>query len=75
LTGGPDGDLGSNEILQGQERIVGVVDKSGVLFDPEGIEKTQLEELARSRQTVSAFNGAISPKGYLVLVTDEKRTL
>lgn len=31
MTGGPDGDLGSNEILMGNEIILGVVDGSGVL--------------------------------------------
>jgi glutamate dehydrogenase len=39
MTGGPDGDLGSNEILLGNEKIIGVVDGSGVLFDPEGINR------------------------------------
>ena len=32
--GGPDGDLGSNEILMGKEKLIGIVDGSGVLFDP-----------------------------------------
>lgn len=31
ITGGPDGDLGSNEILMGDEKIIGIVDGSGVL--------------------------------------------
>ena len=34
ITGGPDGDLGSNEIEMGKEKIVGIVDGSGVLYDP-----------------------------------------
>ena len=42
MTGGPDGDLGSNEILMGKEKILGVVDGSGVLFDPEGLDKESL---------------------------------
>ena len=39
MTGGPDGDLGSNEILMGTEKIVGIVDGSGVLFEPLGIDR------------------------------------
>ena len=31
---GPDGDLGSNEIKMGKEKIIGIVDGSGVLYDP-----------------------------------------
>lgn len=31
ITGGPDGDLGSNEILMGVEKILAIVDGSGVL--------------------------------------------
>lgn len=45
-TGGPDGDLGSNEIKQGRERTIAIVDGSGVLYDPEGIDRTELLRLA-----------------------------
>ena len=75
MTGGPDGDLGSNEILMGEEKIVGIVDGSGVLYDPEGIDRQQLITLAKSRRMVQSFNGPLSAEGYLVLVTDENRTL
>ena len=37
MTGGPDGDLGSNEILISRDRILAIIDGSGVLYDPEGI--------------------------------------
>ena len=33
LTGGPDGDLGSNEVLMGVGKIVSIVDGSGNIFD------------------------------------------
>jgi glutamate dehydrogenase len=39
MTGGPDGDLGSNEILMGNEKLLGLIDGSGVLFDPNGIDR------------------------------------
>jgi hypothetical protein len=38
----PDGDLGSNEILLANERTIGVVDGSGVLYDPEGLDAEEL---------------------------------
>lgn len=41
-TGGPDGDLGSNEILLSRpnEKIIAVIDGSGVLHDPKGLNHT-----------------------------------
>jgi glutamate dehydrogenase len=75
MTGGPDGDLGSNEILMGKEKIIGVVDGSGVLFDPEGLDKESLNQLAATRRMVSHFNGTLSPRGYLVLINDQNRAL
>lgn len=38
-TGGPDGDLGSNEILQSNEIVVGMVDGSASIYDPHGINR------------------------------------
>jgi len=43
ITGGPDGDLGSNEILMGKERFVAIIDGSGVLYDPQGLDKNELD--------------------------------
>ena len=50
--GGPDGDLGSHEILMSKEKIVGIVDGSGVLCDPEGIDREALTKLATDRKMV-----------------------
>jgi len=60
ITGGPDGDLGSNEILMGQEKIVGILDGSGVLYDPEGLNRDALLELVQNRQMVEHFSGKLS---------------
>lgn len=70
-TGGPDGDLGSNEILLSQETYVAIVDGSGVLCDPQGIDRQELLRLAKARKMISEFDvSKLSPKGYRVLVDD-----
>ncbi|KAH3674926.1 hypothetical protein WICMUC_002946 [Wickerhamomyces mucosus] len=77
-TGGPDGDLGSNEILlsTSNEVYVGIVDGSGVLADPNGLSKEELIRLARERSTVKNFNQSLlSSEGFLVLVEDLEKTL
>lgn len=38
-TGGPDGDLGSNEILLSNDRTVAIIDGSGVIHDPAGLNR------------------------------------
>lgn len=35
-TGGPDGDLGCNALLQTKSKTIAVVDGSGVVYDPKG---------------------------------------
>ena len=75
-TGGPDGDLGSNEILLGREKYAAIVDGSGVLVDPEGLDRAELVRLARKRAMISEFDKAkLSPKGYRVLVDETGVTL
>lgn len=75
-TGGPDGDLGSNEILLGREKYCAVVDGSGVLYDPNGIEGEELLRLATERKMIAHFDAAkLSPQGYRVLVEDTNVTL
>ncbi|PMD28404.1 NAD-specific glutamate dehydrogenase [Hyaloscypha hepaticicola] len=70
-TGGPDGDLGSNEILLSNEKYTSIVDGSGVLVDPNGIDQNELVRLAKSRVMVSHFNmRKLSKDGYRVLVDE-----
>ncbi|CRK26264.1 hypothetical protein BN1723_018263, partial [Verticillium longisporum] len=47
-TGGPDGDLGSNEILLSNEKYTSIVDGSGVIVDPNGLDREELLRLAKS---------------------------
>lgn len=74
-TGGPDGDLGSNEILLGKEKYVTIIDGAGVLHDPNGLDRTELVRLAKARKMIDAYNAPLSADGYRVLVDDVNRTL
>ncbi|SBS99416.1 glutamate dehydrogenase, putative [Plasmodium malariae] len=49
VVGGPDGDLGSNAILQSKTKIISIIDGSGVLYDKEGLNKEELIRLAKMR--------------------------
>jgi len=70
-TGGPDGDLGSNEILLSSDKTVAVIDGSGVLADPAGINRQELIRLAKLRVPVSHFNRSkLSREGYLVKIEE-----
>jgi len=71
MTGGPDGDLGSNEILISKDKILAIIDGSGVLYDPEGINRKELVRLAKARKMVENFNRSLlSPQGFLVNIKD-----
>ena len=75
-TGGPDGDLGSNEILLSNEKYTAVVDGSGVLVDPNGIDRDELVRLAKRRVMISEFElSLLSADGYRVLCDDNNVTL
>ncbi|CAK9438238.1 uncharacterized protein LODBEIA_P24880 [Lodderomyces beijingensis] len=76
-TGGPDGDLGSNEILLSRnENYVGLVDGSGVICDPNGLDKEELLRLAKERKMIEHYDKSkLSSQGYIVLVDDMDVTL
>lgn len=75
-TGGPDGDLGSNEIRISNDKTTGIVDGSGVLYDPEGIDRAELVRLATKRQMISNFDvSKLSAMGFRILVDDTDVTL
>ena len=72
-TGGPDGDLGSNEILISKDRTTAIIDGSGVLFDPQGLDRRELERLARARVMVERYDrGLLSKRGFFVSVNDRE---
>ncbi|PVU90824.1 hypothetical protein BB559_004418 [Furculomyces boomerangus] len=70
-TGGPDGDLGSNEILISKDKTTSVVDGSGVLHDPNGIDRSELTRLAKARKMISEFDiSKLGQGGFRVLVEE-----
>ena len=76
MTGGPDGDLGSNEIKISRDKIIAIIDGSGVLYDPRGLNRKELERLALKRKMIENFSkGLLSPKGFLVATKDNDVTL
>jgi glutamate dehydrogenase len=81
MTGGPDGDLGANQIQSYRGRICLVVDSGAVLFDPDGLNREALLRLAVSRHTQPRQNAAafpvslLGPRGFLVRRTDRDVTL
>lgn len=75
-TGGPDGDLGSNEILMSKDKTVGVVDGAGVVFDPVGLDRAELTRLAKKRAMVNEFDEKkLGPKGFKVVLSDVNKKL
>ncbi|CAK3905447.1 NAD-specific glutamate dehydrogenase [Lecanosticta acicola] len=75
-TGGPDGDLGSNEIILGDEKYVSIVDGSGVLVDPNGLDRSELLRLAKERKMIVHFDiSKLSKDGYRVLVEENNVVL
>jgi len=51
MTGGPDGDLGGNQIQSFKGRICLVVDGGSILFDPDGLDRAELMRIAFARHT------------------------
>lgn len=72
-TGGPDGDLGSNEILLStdNEVYVGLLDGSGVICDPKGIDKDELIRLAKERKMIIEFDKTKLSKAGFIVSTDD----
>ncbi|PIE57003.1 MAG: NADP-specific glutamate dehydrogenase GdhA [Desulfobulbus propionicus] len=61
MTGGPDGDLGANEIQCYRGKICLIIDGGSVLFDPAGLNREALSRLAFSRHTQPRDNSMAFP--------------
>ncbi len=77
MTGGPDGDVASNtiKILEGRypntARFIGIKDKSGIAYDPQGLKMEELVSLAKTGQPISFYPyQALSSQGFLLRVNE-----
>ncbi len=81
MTGGPDGDLGSNEIQCYKGRICLILDGGSVLFDPGGLDKKELMKIAFMRHTSPRVNSLgypvekLSKNGFQVPLKGKNITL
>jgi glutamate dehydrogenase len=65
MTGGPDGDLGSNEIQCYKGKICLVVDGGSILFDPDGLDREALMKIGFMRHTSPRANSLAYPEEQL----------
>ncbi len=65
LTGGPDGDLGANQIQCYKGKICLIIDGGSVLFDPQGLDKEELMKLAFMRNSQPRVNSLGFPAAKL----------
>lgn len=65
MTGGPDGDLGANQIQSFKGRICLIIDGGGILFDPQGLDRKELMKIAFARHTEPRLNSMAYPENKL----------
>ncbi|GAB6191223.1 NAD-glutamate dehydrogenase domain-containing protein [Desulfocastanea catecholica] len=81
ITGGPDGDLGANEIQCYKGNICLVIDGGSILFDPLGLDKKELMKIAFQRNSSPRANSSIFPvekltaQGFKVPISAKNITL
>ncbi|SDO72265.1 NAD-glutamate dehydrogenase domain-containing protein [Desulforhopalus singaporensis] len=72
MSGGPDGDLGGNQIQCYKGKICLIIDGGSILFDPEGLDKEELAKIAFMRNSSPRKNSLafprekLSDKGFMV---------
>jgi glutamate dehydrogenase len=72
MTGGPDGDLGANEIQCYKGKICLIIDGGSILFDPDGLDKKELVKIAFRRNSSPRANSLafpvdkLGPRGFRV---------
>ena len=78
IIGGPDGNFCGNELLCCQGKICLAVDNAGVLFDPNGLDRGELEKMALTARTCPGVNSLsfpadkLSPEGFKVAATAQQ---
>ncbi|ACN16899.1 GdhA3 [Desulforapulum autotrophicum HRM2] len=81
ITGGPDGDLGANEIQCYKGKICLIIDGGSILFDPLGLDRGELMKIAFMRHTSPRENSLcfpqekLSPRGFKVPISAKNLTL
>ncbi len=81
MTGGPDGDLGANEIQCYRGKICLIIDGGSILFDPDGLDRRALTKLAFMRHTSPRANSLafpaekLGPRGFQVPIAARNVTL
>lgn len=61
-----------DEIILSSDKTIAVIDGSGVLADPVGINRVELIRLAKARKPVAFFDKSkLSRDGYLIKVEDQ----
>lgn len=61
-----------DEILLSSDKTIAIIDGSGVLADPAGLDREELRRLARARVPVAHFDRAkLGKDGYLLLVEEQ----
>ncbi len=72
MTGGPDGDLGANQIQCYKGKICLIIDGGSILFDPQGLDREALMKIAFMRHTAPRANTRhfpvekLSTQGFMV---------
>ncbi len=61
ITGGPDGDLGANQIQCYKGKICLIIDGGSILFDPQGLDREALMKIAFMRHTSPRANSRFFP--------------
>ncbi len=81
MTGGPDGDLGANEIQCYKGKICLIIDGGSILFDPAGLDKKELMKIGFMRNSSPRANSLsfpdekLSPQGFKVPLQGKDLTL
>ena len=81
MTGGPDGDLGANQIQCYKGKICLVIDGGSILFDPDGLDRQELARIAFMRHSAPRANtlafspDKLGPGGFRVAMSAKNVTL
>lgn len=79
ISGGPDGDVAGNELMNlirdygSKVKILGIIDGTGYLMDPQGIDQSEIQRLFEEGKGVSHFDAARLGAGAQLLLIHDRR--